>query len=154
MRAITGSYDAAFCWGNSFGYMPHAETKQFLATLARVLKPGASFVLQTGAVAESLLPHLKREAMFHIGEIDFRIRNTYVVETSVLQTEYSFTKNGKTESKLGWQSVYTSGELCRMFAEAGLNAVHLHQNIEGQPFELGSESTPHTHLILTVQRAG
>jgi hypothetical protein len=66
-----------------------------------------------------------------------------------LQTEYSFTRNGKTETRHGWQSIYSSGELCRMFAEAGLNVVHLHGSIDGEPYELGGQT-----LVLTAQRPG
>jgi SAM-dependent methyltransferase len=149
MRSVSGSFDAAFCFGNSFGYLPHADTKQFLSALAKSLKPGSSFVLQTGVVAESLLPNFRKEAWYEIGDIGFRIRNTYELENSALQTEYSFTRNGKTETRLGWQSVYSCGELCRMFADAGLNVVHLHQNIEGQPYEVGAQT-----LLLTAQRPG
>jgi SAM-dependent methyltransferase len=149
MRSVTGCFDAAFCFGNSFGYLPHADTKQFLIALAKSLKPGSSFVLQTGIVAESILPNFRKEAWYEIGDIGFRIRNTYELENSALQTEYSFTRNGKTETRLGWQSVYSCGELCRMFAEAGLNVVHLHQSIDGLPYEVGAQQ-----LLLTAQRPG
>lgn len=149
MRSLAGLFDGSFCWGNSFGYMPHAETKRFLASLVSVLKPGASFVLQLGCVAESLLPHYQKEMFYNVGGIDFQLRHTYEVERSALQTEYKFTRNGKTETKVGWQSIYTSGELCRLLADVGLNVVHMHQNTEGQPYELGSRA-----LILTAQRAG
>ena len=149
MRSIAGSFDAAYCMGNSFGYFPHADTEQFLAALARALKPGSIFVLQTGAVAETLFPNFQKEKSYQVGDINFRVRNNYEPERGVLQTSYSFSRDGKTETKMGFQSIYSAAELCRMFAEAGLNVLHLHQNIEGQTFEMGGQ-----WLILTAQRAG
>ena len=53
-------FDGAYCFGNSFNYLTWEETRQFLAAMARSLKPGARFVVDTGMAAESLLPSLLR----------------------------------------------------------------------------------------------
>src|SRR6266704_6217141 len=46
MRSIEGSdvYDGAYCFGNSFGFMPYADMEKFLSGVARALKPSARFI--------------------------------------------------------------------------------------------------------------
>lgn len=148
MRTVEGPFDGAFCWGNSFGYLPHHESQQFLRNLARSLKPGARFVLQSHACAESIFPHYGQEDRYQVNDIDFRLNSVYEPEGSVMRTEFSFTRGGKTETRLGWQSIYTSGELCRMLEEAGFKPIDLHKEIDGQAFEIGAPT-----LLLTAQRA-
>ena len=60
MRQLPWSnrFDAAYCWGNSFGYFDHDNCQRFLEGVALALKPGGRFILESGAVSESLLPVL------------------------------------------------------------------------------------------------
>ena len=46
------AFDAAYCWGNSFAYFPHAEVPDFCRAVGRTLKPGARLVIDTGLAAE------------------------------------------------------------------------------------------------------
>ena len=46
-------FDAAFCFGNSFGYLEDEGDEAFLRSVAAVLKPGGKFVLETPMVIES-----------------------------------------------------------------------------------------------------
>jgi SAM-dependent methyltransferase len=54
-----GSFDAAFCMGNSFGYLDDAGNAAFLAAVARALVPRGRFVLDFGQAAESIFPRLE-----------------------------------------------------------------------------------------------
>lgn len=139
MREISGSFDAAICMGNSFGYLPHPEMARFNAALHGALKPGGRFLLQLGCVAESLLPNFREEATYTVGEVVMKIHNTYDVAASALQTEYTFTKNGRVEIKAGWQSIYSSGEFCRMFESAGFEIVRMDQSVSGEPYALKAQ---------------
>jgi SAM-dependent methyltransferase len=49
-------FDSAYCCGNSFGYFDHDNGQRFLEAIASVLKPGGRFILESGAVAESIFP--------------------------------------------------------------------------------------------------
>ncbi len=40
LEFLPAEFDAAYCFGNSFGYLDHLDAAAFLAALARVLKPG------------------------------------------------------------------------------------------------------------------
>ena len=54
MRNIEGLgvYDGAFCFGNSFGFLEYADMEKFLAGVARALRPGARFLVNTAMAAE------------------------------------------------------------------------------------------------------
>ena len=45
-----GPFDGALCFGNSFGYLDDAGNAEFLAAVARVLKPGARLVIESHMV--------------------------------------------------------------------------------------------------------
>jgi SAM-dependent methyltransferase len=51
-----GSFDAAICMGNSFGYLDLAGTRAFVAALARALRPGGHLIIDRASAAESVLP--------------------------------------------------------------------------------------------------
>jgi cyclopropane fatty-acyl-phospholipid synthase-like methyltransferase len=63
MRRIEGDsiYDAAYCFGNSFGFLEYADMERFLQGVQHALKPGKRFVVETGMAAESVLPDFKEQ---------------------------------------------------------------------------------------------
>src|SRR5258706_15984488 len=70
-------FDAAFCFGNSFGYLDDSGNAEFLKAVAEVLKPGARFIIETGATAESILPSFQERRWFEIAGITFLINSRY-----------------------------------------------------------------------------
>src|SRR5262249_38980136 len=60
MRAIPrgASFDAAFCFGNSFGYLDEAGNREFLSAVAAALPRGGRFALDYGQTPESIFPRL------------------------------------------------------------------------------------------------
>src|SRR5262249_51451221 len=124
--------------GNSFGYFELADTKKFLRGLARSLKPGAHFVIESGCVAESLLPNFKEREWFQIQDILFAIENRYLADVSCLETNCTFVRNGQTEARKFWHHVYTVAEITRLLADAGLVARELYSSHDGQKYKLGS----------------
>lgn len=140
-------FDGAYCFGNSFGYLTHADTLNFLIRLGRALKPNARFILETGGAAESLLPHLKQREWFEIGDILFLENHQYQADTSCLETRYTFVRQGKVETRTGWQYVYTTAEIRRLLDQAGLNTVATYGSLEEKPYQLGDQC-----LLLVSQR--
>jgi SAM-dependent methyltransferase len=120
-------FDGALCFGNSFGYFPAEETRAFLGGIARALKPGAAFVLEAPATAESLLPNLPRERTMQVGDIAFHSTNQYDAERRRLDIVYSFTKGGVRETKNATTWVFTKAEVTQMLADAGLVVEDVHR---------------------------
>jgi SAM-dependent methyltransferase len=134
-----GPYDGAYLWGNSFGYLPHAETLEFLNRVAAALELGARFIVESGTVAECLLPRLQLESDFEAKGIRFEAKRCYAVEESALHIAYRISRGDDVESFTARQAVYTSGELVRMFAAAGLALDALCADVDGTPFALGAQ---------------
>jgi len=120
-------FDGALCFGNSFGYFPAEETRAFLAGVGRALKPGAAFVLEAPATAESLLPNLQRERTMQVGDIAFHSTNQYDEEQRRLDIVYTFTKGGVRETKRSTPWVFTKAEVEQMLADAGLTVEGVHR---------------------------
>jgi hypothetical protein len=66
------------------------EARLFLAAVARGLKPGARFVVETGMAAESILPSLTRTRWFRLGDILMLSENRYHPAESRLDIDYTF----------------------------------------------------------------
>jgi len=149
MRALpwTERFDAAYCWGNSFGYFDHTSCVRFLEALALALKPGGRFLLDTGLVAESLLPHLQSERTLQIGDIAFASRNVYDPLEGRLDITYTFARGDEREVKATHQWVHSAAELNRMLRQSGLEPLRAFGEVDEREYALGSP-----RLILLARR--
>ena len=140
MRRVEGEaiYDGAFCFGNSFGFLEYADMESFLSGVARALKPGARFVIETGMAAESILPKFEAESSHQIGDIHVIIREQYLAEESCVDSEYIFERNCKIESRKAKHWIYTAGEIRRTLERAGFGVRESFGSLDGRPFTVGS----------------
>ncbi len=140
MRSLpwVAEFDGAYCFGNSFGYLNHDETRQFLAAVARALKPGARFIVDTGMAAESILPALARTRWFRLGDMLMLSENRYHPAESRLDIDYTFVQNGQVETRPTASYIFTAGELCRMHAAGGLEPTALLSSTNDEPYQIGS----------------
>ena len=136
--AFEGEFDAALCFGNSFGYLSRADTKHFLKRLSAGLSDGARFVLESGAVAESILPSLVRSRWMQVGEILFLSSVDYDAPTSRLISRYVFIRGAERDEKTAEVIVYTVGELAELFGEAGFIVEGLFASPAKETFDVGA----------------
>lgn len=150
MRTISwvAEFDGAYCFGNSFGYLPRDEAQEFIKAVAGCLKPGACFIIDTGMVAESILPSLARTRWYRLGGILMLSENQYHPAESRLDIDYTFIRDGQIETRPTSSYVVTAGELCRMHANAGLLALKLFGSLDSDPYQIGS---PRLILVSTKQ---
>jgi SAM-dependent methyltransferase len=150
MRELPWSdeFDAAFCFGNSFGYMDDDSNAAFLTTVARCLKRGARFVLDTGFVTECLLPAFQEKRWYKIGNIYFLSQAKYDFARSRIETEYTFICNGQVEVKPTSSRVHTVRELRELFTQAGLTDLQAASGLQGEELKLGAP-----RLLLTGTKA-
>jgi ubiquinone/menaquinone biosynthesis C-methylase UbiE len=140
MRKIPGEgiYDGAFCFGNSFGFLEYADMEKFLSGVARSLKPGARFIVNTGMAAESVLPDFEEQSCHEVGDIVTIIKERYNAVESCVDSEYIFERNGKTETGKAKHWIYTTAEIQRMLERAGFNVPDFYGSLTGEPFKLGT----------------
>ncbi len=141
MRRIEGKsiYDGAYCFGNSFGFMPYADMEKFLSGIARALKPGSRFILETGMAAESILPDFEEQSSHEVGDINTTIEERYLADESCIDSEYIFERHGISETRLAKHWIYTTAEIRRMLERAGLEVLDCFGSLKCEPYKLGSE---------------
>src|SRR5947209_1050541 len=105
------AFDVANCFGNSFGSFDDAGHLALLRAVARALKPGATFVLNTGLAAESLLPHLLTNAWTQVGPIWSLARRQDDPVQGVLRADYTFLRDGTAETRSACSRVCCLREL-------------------------------------------
>jgi SAM-dependent methyltransferase len=148
MRAVGAmpEFDGAFCYGNSFGYMRHEESAEFLRAVNRCLKPKARFVLETGFAAESLLPSLPGKRWYRLGDIFQLSEAEYDASESQLRVHYTFIRDAAIQTGTARYSLYTIAEFKRLFAACGFVVQELLGSISREPYRLGGR------LILVAQK--
>jgi SAM-dependent methyltransferase len=134
----THEFDAAYCLGNSFGYLDDAGNADFLRAVARTMKPGGRFALDSGYIAECLFPNFTERRWMQIGDILFLSHGQYDPPTGRLNTEYRFLKNGRGEPQQISARIYTYSELVRLLTNAGFDGIQAWSSLSQEPFRLGS----------------
>lgn len=135
----TDTFDGAYCLGNSFGYDDEAGNAAFLKAVARSLKPGARFVLDTSYVAEVLLPSLQERAWYRAGEILMLADRRYDPPSGRLHVEYTLIRGATTECRAMSARLYTYREVVQLLEQAGFGEVQAYGSLGKEPFRLGSQ---------------
>jgi SAM-dependent methyltransferase len=133
-----GEFDAAFCFGNSFGYLDRAGDQAFLSAASRALAAGGRFAIDYGQAAESILPRLEPRLEAEIGEFRFEEDTRYDIRSGRIENRFKISRGARSETKLAAQNVYSANELTRMLEGAGLRIVDLFGSPADAPFELKS----------------
>jgi len=131
-------FDAAICWGNSFGYFDDAGNAALLHSLARALNPGGRLALDASSNAESRLPNFRDREWNRVGDILFLEENEFDHVQGRMITHYTFIRDGKEETRTGSHRIYTYREICRLLEEAGFSRVESYASLNKEPFKLGA----------------
>ena len=131
-------FDGAFCLGNSFGYFDDAGNREFLRAVARILKPGAKFVLNTGFAAETVFSQLTPRRWFEMDDLICLHDTHYNVQTAQLTSTYRMMQGEKRERKQAVYQIYLCRELLQMLAEAGFAQIETYGSLKREPLAIGS----------------
>lgn len=132
-------FDAAICFGNSFGYFERSGNAEFVAAVYETLRPGGTFVLQTHFAAECVLPNLRGRSWWKFDDVTFLHDPVYDPRRGVIETGYTFLKGGESECRKAVYQVYMLRELVAMLEEAGFVQVEAQGGKADEPFALGSD---------------
>ena len=138
----TREFDAAYCWGNSFGYMDYAGAGAFLAALAGALKPGGRLALDSSVTAETILPALRPQRWHRTGDLVVLSEPHYAAAESRLDIDYTTIRRGVIDTRRASSYVFTAAEQLRMLAVAGIDVVALSGGMAGEEF---SAAGPHAN---------
>lgn len=134
----SGAFDGAYSLGNSFAYMDDAGNEAYLRGVARALRPGARFVLESGVLLESILPNLEKRAWYAVGDIYSVIERRHDAASGTLLVDYTFLRAGETEKFTAVYRTYSLGELSRLVQRCGFEIESTLGSQDGQPYATGA----------------
>ena len=146
---LKGSFDGAFCLGNSFGYFDFPGMETFVNKVSASLKQGAKWIINTGLMAESFLAKFVKEKRYELQGLTMEISNDYDEWDSCLLTTLTYTKNGGKEIHQFKHHVYTVAELIRLLGKYNLKTIALYNSTDKAEFRLGD-----AQLYLVAQKGG
>ena len=136
---LTGSFDGAFCLGNAFGYLDYKGMTVFIKKVAACLKPGSRFIINSGMVAESILPKIPGEKTYTLGDLSMQVNNEYVVSDSYMVSHLKYTKNKHSETHSFKHYVYTIGEIKRLLGLFDLSILAMYNAVDKTAYKLGDQ---------------
>lgn len=132
-------FDGAICFWSSFGYFNELDNAHFLRNISRAMKMGATFVIDTPLI-ETRLPEMESQerVWWPVGDLFVLEERSFDHETSRIESEWTFIKDGQTETKILSQRLYTYLELVTMLEKAGFGNHQAYGSLDWEPFGLGS----------------
>lgn len=149
---LNDSFSAAICLGNSFGYFSIDKMRVFIEKVSASLLPGSRFIINSGMVAESILPNLLNYAQnksYTVGDISMDVTNSYFANESCMTSKLQFTKEGKSEEHSFKHYVFTLGEIKRLLQSYGLQTVATYSSIAKENYKLGDQQV---YLVAEKER--
>jgi len=132
-------FDAACCFGISFGYLDDQGNRDFVDAVFKALKPGGAFIIDTNKILEIVLPSFEKRRWAKMGDITLLFENKYDHVSGRLHTEYTFIREGVQETRFTSQRAYSYKELCDMLRQVGFSRVESYSSLKMDPLLLGSQ---------------
>jgi SAM-dependent methyltransferase len=120
MRDIPWSeeFDAAFCFGGSFGYFDDEGNRRHVASVSRSLKPEGRFLIDAHTL-ETLLPVFQERDWGHRGDDLILQDRSFDHETTRVGAQWTIIHQGHTSQRSSSMRIYTYRELCQLLAGVG-----------------------------------
>lgn len=139
---LNEKFSGVLCLGNSFGYFNFDRMKLFVEKVSLWLETGAKFIINSGMIAESILPnleHYSKNNTYTVGNITMDVTNVYHVEESYMVSHLLYTKDGKTEEHSYKHYVFTLGEVKRLLKLYGLHTIATYCSTSKEAYKLGDQ---------------
>lgn len=131
------AFDAAFCWWGSFGYLDDEGDAEFVRAVARTLKPGGRFLIETHVV-ESLYPKFQARDWSEVAGNLILSERTIDVERSRIDATWRIFNGDEWDTRRSSIRVYTYREMVELLRQAGFTDVHGFNGHTMEPFTFGA----------------
>jgi SAM-dependent methyltransferase len=127
------TFDAVFCWGDSFGYLDDAGNAQFLRAARAALRPGGGFALEVQMLAELLCSRFAPRAEGVVGDMQVHIQRRWRPGQPRMAVRYELRQGPRVHRCHASYRIHTLDELRGLLGAAGFEQV-LALDPQGQPF--------------------
>lgn len=144
---LNKSFSAAICLGNSFGYFSIDKMGLFVEKVSACLSPGSKFVINSGMIAECILPNFLNYAQnktYTVDTISMEVTNTYCANESYMTSKLRYKRDGKSEEHSFKHYVLTLGEVIRLLKSHGLRTTATYGSTAKANFKLGD---PQVYIV-------
>jgi len=144
----TAAFDAAICFGNSFGYFADDGNAAFLAAVQRALVPGGRLLLDTRHVAAPGPPPFAPRTTHRTGAVLVLIEQSFDPASRRVEAVTSYIRGPVVEKRHCSYRLHTYPELCALVAGAGFVGLRGFGDLDGRPY-----ATECDRLLLVATRA-
>jgi SAM-dependent methyltransferase len=130
-------YDVVLCLGNSFSYFNAGNMQRLTSVMGKALRPGGKLVINTGSLAECILPHRQWPSWMQLGDMLFLMAHEYDCMLGALKTDMQFIVGGKTEQKTAYHFAYTLAEINRFLKDTGIEIQAVYSDFDKNSFKAG-----------------
>jgi hypothetical protein len=103
------------------------------------LETGARFIINSGMIAECILPNFSNHESFTVDDIKMDISLTYNVGESYVTSHILYTKENTTEEHAFKHYVFTLAEVIRLLETYGLKVIATYSLPSKAEFKLGDQ---------------
>jgi SAM-dependent methyltransferase len=136
---FAGEFDAAVNFWGSFGYFDADGDRAVAEGVARALRPGGRFLIETVSL-ETLLPDFREQMWNRIGDAIVLHENRFDHERSRVETEWTFIgPEGDRDVRDSSIRIYSYAELTDLLREVGFVSFDAYDTTSGEPFGLGAD---------------
>jgi ubiquinone/menaquinone biosynthesis C-methylase UbiE len=136
--ALSASYKAVICMGNSFNFFNRDEASLVLKNVVSHLDAGGALIINSWTIAEIAIKYYKEKDWFYVGDMKYLIDNTYYLEPARIETDHIIiSPDGKSETIKGIDHIFTLPELNALLGDYGLNISSVYSTPRKRPFKFG-----------------
>ena len=147
-QQINGTFDAAYCFGNSFSFFPRKDLKKMIGMIANHLKSGGNLAIHTQNLADNVFTNFQTRNWMPVGDqITYLAENVYNAVEGCIEAEQTFISGDEKVTHHAKQYIFTLSEICAMLEDSGFKILGAYSTIEADQFLLGDEE-----LYLVAQK--
>jgi len=142
---IDDEFDLALCMGNSLNFFNAEDTIKLLSNISSHLKPGGHLLINSWSIAEIAFNNFKAKSWSSIGNVKFLNDGKLLFHPTRIETEsITIFPDGKTESKIGIDYIFSINEMEAMLKKAGLQLKEVYSIPGRKKFTIGE---PRAYLV-------
>lgn len=146
--ALTQTYDAAICMGNSFAFFNKEDSIRLLKKIASHLKQGGIFIINSWMIAEIAMKYFREQDWHYAGDYKCILENRFLFHPNRIESEQTIiAKDGLPEMRKGIDYIFTLDEMEEMFKAAGLTTKGLFSTPRKRKFSFGD-----TRIYIVVEK--